>query len=157
VTEDIEETLALENLLPKVARTVARFVLGIARSADDFSGMASLVERQEKRLLSRQPGGHVNFIGVSGEMYERALLKIEKRRSRVAIILVLSHGVSPGLPSTGILQFDGRHRQPVDRQRHVQRAIIARMARHLSGNCYRVLGKQLQHFRVRSMRGFEIG
>ena len=52
-------------------------------------GMAAAVERQEERLLPRQPRRHVDLVRVGGEMHQRPLLEIEQRRARVAVFLVL--------------------------------------------------------------------
>src|ERR1039458_1284689 len=90
VTEDVEEAVELKDFLPEVTRAVAGLVLGIPRAADDLAGMAAAVERQEIRLLPRQPCGHVNLFRVSGEMHQCPLLELEQRRARIAVFLVRS-------------------------------------------------------------------
>jgi len=119
--------------------------------------MTAPVERQEMRLLARQPSGHVNLVRVRSEMYQRPLLEFEQRRARVAVFLELPHGMTPVLARAGILQFDRCHREPVYRQRHVQRAIVGGMTRRLARHRQPVLAEQLQHLVVRAVRGLEVG
>src|SRR5438270_425021 len=52
VAENIEETVELEHFLPKISRTIARFVLGVARPTDDLPWMATAIERQEECFLA---------------------------------------------------------------------------------------------------------
>ena len=131
MAENIEEALALEHFLPKVARAIAGWMLRITRSAYDLPRMAASVEWQEVRLPPRQPRRHVDLVRVGGEMHQRPFLEVEQRRARIAVLLVLPDRVTPVLARAGILQFDGGHRQPVHRQHHVERAVVAGMTRHL--------------------------
>ena len=57
----------------------------------------------------------------------------------------------------GFFKLDGRHRQPVHRQHHVQRAIVAGMTGHLPRHRQPVLAEQFQHLVVRAVRRFEVG
>jgi hypothetical protein len=156
VAEDIEEALELEDFLPEVAGPVSGFALRISRAANDLPRIAPPVERQEMRFLPRQPGRHVNLVRIGGKMHQRPLLEIEHRRARVPVLFVLPHRVPPTLARAGILQPDGRHRQPVHREHHVQRPVVPRMARHLPGHGQSVFSKLLQDFVVRAVRGLEI-
>src|SRR5206468_4770833 len=72
VTENVEKTVALQNLFPKIPGAIAGGMLRVARTALDFAGVTSAVERKEMRFLLLQSRGHVNFIGISREMHESA-------------------------------------------------------------------------------------
>ena len=63
----------------------------------------------------------------------------------------------PALARAGILQLDGGHRQPVHRQHHVERAVVAGMTRHLARHRQPVLAEQFQHLVVRAVGGLEVG
>lgn len=118
--------------------------------------MTAPVERQEVCLLARQPRGHVDFVRVGGEMHQGPLLELEQRRARITVLLVLPDRVTPILAGAGVLQLDGGHRQPVHRQNHVQRAIVAGMTRHLARQREPVLAEQPQHLEVRAVGRLEV-
>jgi hypothetical protein len=128
----------------------------IARAALDFAGMTPPIERQEESLLTCQPRGHVDFVGVGGKMHQRPAFELEQWCARVAIYLVLLHRMTPALARARILQLARRHRQAVDGENHVHCAVIIRMTRHLSGDRKKILLVQRQHVEVQAVRRFEM-
>ena len=63
VEQDVEQAVALPDLLPQVGRLVAVRILWAARAA-----AVAVVEWQEMRALSGKPGGRVNQVGIDGEI-----------------------------------------------------------------------------------------
>ena len=131
-------------------------MLGIALAADDLAGMAAPVKRQEVRLVTRQPRGHVDLVRVGREVDERPPLEGEERGAGVAIRLVLAHGVLPALAGAGVLEFDGRDGQAVDGEQHVERAGVAGVARHLPRDREAVLVEEVDGVEVRAVRGLGV-
>src|SRR5665647_2588463 len=68
--QDVHEAVARPHLLPEVGGLVAAGVHGVAGG-----GAVTAVERQEARPLEVQPGGHVDLVGVDGEVHEGAQLE----------------------------------------------------------------------------------
>ena len=157
VSENVEEARELQHVLPEVARAIAGLVRRIPLAADDLSRMAATVERQEERLLSRQPRRHVDLVRVGGEMHQRPLFELKQWRAWVAVLAVLLHRLPPALPRAGILQLHGRHREAVHCQHHVERAVVAGMTRHLSRHREPVLTHLCQQLEVRPVRRLEVG
>ena len=85
VSENVEELIPLQHLLPEVAATVAGWMLWVTSPALHLAGMAPPVERQEVGRLLTKPGGHVNLYRVCGKMYQRPRLKAEERRTGIAV------------------------------------------------------------------------
>ena len=59
-------------------------------------------------------------------MHQRARLEAEQRRARVAVLLVLPHGMPPALAGAGVLQLAGGDRQAVHREQQIHRVVLAR-------------------------------
>src|SRR6266446_4005163 len=57
VPQDVEETVALEHVLPEVAGAVAGGILWVALAALHLTRMAAAIEGQERRPLAGQPSG----------------------------------------------------------------------------------------------------
>jgi len=100
------------------------------------------IEGQEPRALAGQLGAEAHFQIVHREMH-RAAAELEQQLARVAIVLVLQHGVGHGLARVVVLQLEGRQRQAVDEQRKVERALrlVAAVA-HLAGDAEDIGGEQ---------------
>ncbi len=154
--EDVEEAVALEDVFPEVPGAVAGRMLRVACAALHLARMAAAVEGQEDRARAAQPRGHVDFVGVSGKVDQGARLEREQRRARVAVLLVLPHGVAPVLAGAGILELAGRHRQAVHREQQIHRVVLARMAGHLARDRELVLVVERQHLVVQPVRRLEV-
>ena len=113
--QDVEEALPLQHLFPQVGGLVAAGIVGIAGAA-----CRALVEGQKARVPPRQARGHVDLVRIDGEVDQRPLLELEDQVRGVAIVLVLGHGVPPGLAGHGILELHGGHRDAVQAQDHVE-------------------------------------
>lgn len=73
--QDVEQAVALPDLLPQAGRLVAVRILWAARAE-----AVAVVERQEMRALSGKPGGRVNQVGIDGEIHRRPPRNDEKQR-----------------------------------------------------------------------------
>ena len=132
-------------------------MLRVARAALHLPRVAAPVEGQKEGLVPRQPGAHVDLVGVGRKVHQCALLELEQRRARVAVSLVLAYGVAPGLVRAGVLQLNGAHRQAIHRQHHVHGAVITGAAGHLPGHGELVLRVLRQHIGRQAMRRLEVG
>ena len=111
VPEDVEKAVTLEHVLPEVAGAVTGWMLWVAGSAFNLARLAAAVERQEMRLGSRKPRRHVGLVRVGREMHKSAGFEVEERRTWIAVLLVLAHGMAPILAGARILQLTGSDRQ----------------------------------------------
>jgi hypothetical protein len=57
----------------------------------------------KKRLLFCQPRRHVDFVGINGEMHQRAILELEQRRAWVAVFAILFNRMPPILAGARVL------------------------------------------------------
>ena len=78
--QDVHEAVARPDLLPQVGRFVAAWIIGIARAR-----AVTQVEGQEVRGPARQLRRHRHFIGIDGEVDERAFLELKDQFARIAI------------------------------------------------------------------------
>ncbi len=113
--QDVQQAIVLPDIFPQVGRAVAARVVRIARAR-----APPLVERQEGRVLPRQARGHVDLVGVDGEVDQRALLERQQQVARVAVAAVLRHGVPHRLAGQRVLEFGRGHGQPVDEERQIE-------------------------------------
>ena len=98
-SEKVKPAIPFPDLFPEVVSAVAVGVFGVARAV-----AIALVERQEPRLRAFQAGGHIAFIGIDGEMNQRAFLECEEEFAVVAVAVLLN-GDANGLAGEGVLEF----------------------------------------------------
>ena len=76
----------------------------------------------------------MDFVRINGEMDERTLFETEERGVGVAVLPVLTDGITPGLAGHRILEFAGGYGYAVKRKYHVDGICLAWVTRHLP--CY---------------------
>ena len=152
--EQIEQTVALEDLLPQVGRTVvSAFRVGkIPRSA-----VATLVERKKTGGFSRKPSGHPHRFGIHREMHQGPPLEGKYFFPRISVSAVLEHGVFDSLSAQRIFQFQGGDGNAVDAQDEVQGLFIFRAVAELSRHPYDACVVSGVQIRVESVGGLEKG
>ena len=155
--QDVEETVAGERPFPEVRRPVSVRIRRIPCPAAGLAGQTPPVERQELRLLPHEPGGDAHFVRVRGEVRERPFREAEERRRGIAILPVLARGVAPTLPGGGILEFDGGHRQAVQRQDQVHGRAFPRMTGNLARHRQLVSFVERRRLLVQAVRRTEPG
>ena len=79
-------------------------------------------------------------VGVRGEVGQRAALEREDRLARVAVPLILAACVLDGLAGERVLQLQRRHRNAVQAQGDVERALGTRREMELAGESQAVGG-----------------
>ena len=137
--ENPQPGIRLADRLPEVGYRVFLGTIGlnltwrVTRMYRATFVLAPLIERQEKGVFSIQLGRHHDFRVGHGEMYHRPTLEGQQWLSafglgviRQAIIAVLIHGRFAGLGEVG-LQFDGCHRQTVDKQHQINGKFTGRV------------------------------
>ena len=72
-------------------------------------------------LFPKRRRGHVNQVGIDGEMHQRALLELEEQVVGVTVVLVLPDGVVHVLARHGVLQFGGEDRDAIQTEGEVGR------------------------------------
>ena len=133
--QNVEPGVASPDLLPEVAGPVA---VGIGRVA--LAAGVAAVERQEARLLAREPRRHLDQLGIDREVHERPAA--EGDVGRVAIGPVLALGVLDGLVRQWVLQLGRRDRDAVDEEAEVER-----LRRRRSYGSWRVTVRRLARYR----------
>ena len=138
VLKDVGEPLAGEDLLPEVGRLEALRVRGVAGAV-----VPTLVEGQEPGGFAFELGAEAHLMVVHGEM-GHAAAELEQLLARVAVELVLLHGVSNRLFGEAVLELKGGHRQAIDEQAQIQSSLgfIAAVA-ELTGHAEAVGGEAL--------------
>ena len=155
VAEDVEHAVAVQHVFPEIAGPVPRGVARIPRPALDGPGPAAAVEGQEARRVPGQASTHVHLVGVRGEVHQRPRLEPEQRRARVAVLPILAHRVPPRLAGGGVLEFAGRHGQPVQRQQQIHGVASAGVTRDLPRDRQYVPFGERQRRVVPRVGGFE--
>ena len=138
VLKDVGEPFAGEDLLPEVGRLEALRVRGVAGAV-----VPTLVEGQEPGGFAFELGAEAHLMVVHGEM-GHAAAELEQLLARVAVELILLHGVSNRLLGEAVLEFKGGHRQAIDEQAQIQSSLgfIAAVA-ELTGHAEAVGGEAL--------------
>ena len=90
------------------------------------------VERQEPRLLAREPGRHRNLVRVDREMHQRPRPSVTFFGSRSRPVLL--DRVLDALAGQRVLQLRRRHRDPVHEQAQVERLCRCRIDRAAAGS-----------------------
>ena len=116
VFEDVGKAARGQNLAPEVVGLEAVEVGGIARAV-----VVPLVERQEPRAFALEFGAHPHFAFIHGEVHHTAA-EGKEWLARVAIALVLLHGIGDGLLGEAVLELEAGHGQAVDEQAQVEGA-----------------------------------
>ena len=112
---DVSHALATENFAPQVGAAMPVRVRWVAGTV-----VVPLVERQEEGRGARQPGGHIDLVGIHRHVYQAAA-KLQQRLAAVTFLLVLPLTVIAGcLPSPGVLQLQRGEGQAVDEEHHIQ-------------------------------------
>jgi len=132
-----------EDPLPEV---VGLETLGIGRVAGPVA--PALVERQEPRRLAREVRAHPHLVLVHREVHH-APTELEQLLPRVPVAPVLLDGVVHRLFGEAVLQLEGSHRQAVDEETQVERALrlVAAVA-ELPGDAEAIPGVPLGGRRV---------
>ncbi len=79
----------------------------------------ALVERQKPGGFALEMGAHAHFVVIHGKVHHAAP-EFEQLFARIAVALVLLHGIGHGLFGEAVLEFKGDDRQAVDEQAQVQ-------------------------------------
>ena len=139
VLEDVRQAVAREESLPQVVGLEPVRVRRVPGAV-----VPALVERQEPRGLALQLGAEADLVVVDGEMHDAAP-ELEQPLARVAVALVLLHGILDRLLGQAVLQLEGGDRQPVDEQAEVERALrlVAAVA-ELAGDAEAIGGVPLR-------------
>ena len=116
--QQVEQAVTLERFFPEVRRTVrpACGVWWIARAA-----VVSLVERQEPRGVSLQPGAEADVLVIQGKV-SQTVLELKEQFLRVAVALILHDGVGHRLLGQLVFQLERDDRQAVDEKDFVIQA-----------------------------------
>ena len=156
VVDEIHEAVTVQNLPPQIGGPVSVGIGWIAGAAVDIAGIAAAIERQEKCFCSIELGGHVDLFGVDGKMYDSAFLEEEQRSMRISVSLILVDGIAPGLAGRGIFEFQRHQGNTVQREQHIDGAVVIGVAGNLPGDMKLILIVKCQSFRIHSVCGFEI-
>jgi len=110
------------DLLPEV------LVGGGEVSAEAFVENLHAVSSPARRV------GHVNLVGIDGEVDESALLEREDLFAMVAIGSVSMFGVLDGLISEPVLQLGGGYGDAVNAEQEIERLVVLRAVVELTGD-----------------------
>ena len=129
---DLQQRLGLQHLREQVVGAASLFHGRIAGVA-----VVSLIELPELGIARAQHGCHAHQMAVHGEVDQAAVVGPEDELARVAVPLVLPHGVFHALPGLAVLQLHGDQGQAVHEQHHVQAVVhvafhgaVAQLAYH---------------------------
>ena len=117
--EEVHPTVAGPDALPEVGSFVAVGVFGITGG-----GAVAEVEGKEDGFVAGEARGHVDFVGIDGEMDEGAFLEGEDLFAVVAVGFVLMSGVLDGLPGELVFELGGSNGDAVDAEHEVQRLVV---------------------------------
>ncbi len=116
--QNVDPAVAGEDILPQVRSFVSVRVDGISRGV-----AVAFIEWEEMSRLFGEPRGHPHFVGVKGEVDERAFPELENGVRRVPVIPVLGAGVPVRLAGELRLDLGGGHGKAVDKEAKVQRVV----------------------------------
>jgi len=125
--QEVHPDIARPDALPEVRGLVTGRVFRVAGG----SAVAE-VEREEGGFGAGKAGGHVDLVGIDGEVDEGALFEGEDLFARVAISAVLPLGVLDGLGGELVLEF-GSGGNAVDTEDQVERLVVLGAVVKLAG------------------------
>ncbi|OPY10151.1 MAG: hypothetical protein A4E68_00025 [Syntrophaceae bacterium PtaB.Bin095] len=149
--QDVEEAVPFEDLFPEIGGFVTSWILRVACSAS-----AAPVEGQKIGAAAGKPRGHVNLVGVQGEVDQRAPLELEDRIRRVAVILVLCDRMPPGLGGHGVFEFQRRYGDAVQGQGDIEGIAMPGRIAKLAGHREPVGRIEFPGVRIHSARRGEV-
>ena len=89
-----QKHISAQHVAPQIARHIFVVLsLWVSCSSHISCSVASLVERHEVSLLSLQLRSHSSLVEVATEVGEYAVVEMEERFLRVAVVLPLLYGV----------------------------------------------------------------
>ena len=147
VLDDPGETLGGQNPPPQVVRHDPVRVGRVARAI-----VVSLVKRQEPRRGALQLGTELHPLVIDCKVRERTP-EGEQQLLRVAVPLVLLHGIIDSLLRDVVLQLEREHGDAIHERHKIHGiAAVARTVMHLPGDHEAVSRKQLRGPRVTCAR-----
>ena len=110
---EIQHTVPLPSLLPKVGSGVA----ALGRRNGRVAGAAelALIEGKEISLRSCNLRGHIDQIGINGEVGQASAI-VKERLPRVPVCLVLANGILDRLPRERVLELCCENRNAVEKE-----------------------------------------
>ena len=120
----VEQTVALQNFLPKVSRGVSFGVLGIALAARNARTVAALIEGDKMCGFICELRSHIYFVQIDGKVNQKAVIESETQFPAVAVVLKLKYGVVHVLPLELVFKFKGDDGYAVYRKHHINGVFI---------------------------------
>ena len=120
----VEQTVALQNLLPKVSRSVSFGVLGIALAARNARTVAALIEGDKVRGFICELRSHIYFVQIDGKVNQKAVIEPETQLPAVAVVLKLKYGVVHILTLELVFKFKSDDGYAVYRKHHINGVVI---------------------------------
>jgi len=117
VLQNIGQAFTAEGFLPQVGGLEA---VGIGRIARAI--VPAFVEGQEPRIGALQVRAHAHFLVIHGKVHHTAP-ELEEQLARIAVALVLLHGILHRLLGEAVLEFEGGYGQPVDEEAEIEREL----------------------------------
>ena len=149
--EDVEQAVALPDLLPQVGGLVAASGCpGCPRQP------SPLLKGRKSVLFPGEAGGHVHQVGIDGEVDQRPLLELEEQVVGVAVVLVLPDGVVHILAGQGVLQFGGDDRDAIQTQSQVEGLGARSLEQQLANNGEPVLLVEGQFIGIHAVARAEV-
>ncbi len=115
VFNDLGEAASGQDLLPQIVCCQPGRIGWVARAV-----VIALVEGEKPGVLALEMGAEAHLVVIHREMHHAAP-ELEQQLLRITVALVLLHRVRHRLLRQAVLEFDGRDRQTIDEDRHVQR------------------------------------
>ena len=155
--------IALQHLVPQVARGVAQHIIGrIARTRTAQAIRRAPVERQEARGQTRQLRAHAHLVAAHGKVHQRPLAKRQQRLGLLAgrihgraVVQILAHRVLDVLRGVGF-QLDRGQRQAIQKQHQVNAALVVQRVMQLAHCAQAVLLVMLPGLGVLPIGGREL-
>ncbi len=143
ILQNLRQPRPRQNPPPQVIRLQSVRIRRIARAI-----VPALVKRQKPRGFPPQMRAKINRVIVHRKM-RHAPPELEQPLARFAVAFVLLDGIRHRLLGQAVFQLEGGHRQPVDEQAQVQRALrlvaaVTQLPRHAEA----VGGKPRRRLRV---------
>lgn len=114
VFDDVSEFWFGEDVFPEV---ICFDAVGIGRVSGAV--IMAFVEGEKLRCFSVDPGTHVDFVVVYGEV-DDSPSEVKEEFARVAVVLILIDGVFVGLACEGVFEFAGNDRKAVEEDAEVK-------------------------------------
>ena len=131
--DQIHQAVTLKNFLPQIAGNIPIGIMRITSTTGHTGTIGTRVEGQETGIVVCKLCGHPCFIKVNCEVDQETMIQSECKFLGAAVVLELVDGTDIVLTCQLVLQFQGNHRNAVDRQHHINGVGIGGAVSELSG------------------------